>query len=92
MAVLAVKPAIDFEEPIFGQIQEIYVVNLAVYFYIQILETTDYCEHYCTFITKKTPVFKLVDLQTIASYLPLSPHSLSAYPGSVCLIPKFIIR
>jgi hypothetical protein len=39
--------AIDFEEPIFGQIQEIYVVYLAVYFYIQILETTDYCEHYC---------------------------------------------
>lgn len=40
-AVVTMKPATDFE-------WEIYVVNLAVHFYVQVLKTLEYSEHYCT--------------------------------------------
>ena len=91
-AVVATKPAIDFGQPSFGQIREIYVVKSSVYLYIQALDILDYSEHYCTFVTTGSLTFELVQLKSIASYLPLSPHSLSAYPGHLCLTPKFILR
>lgn len=91
--VLATKPATGFEEePSFGQIKEIYVVESSVYFYLQALDTLEYSQHYCTYITATTLTFSLVKLQSIASYLPLSPYSLSKFPGRLCLAPKFIFR
>ena len=77
-AVSATKPAIDYEEPSFGQIREIYVVNSSVYFYVQALDTLDYSEHYCVYITAKTLTYNLVPLQSVASYLPLSPYTFTA--------------
>ena len=91
-AVLATKPPNDFEDTTFGQIKEIYVVNSAVYFYLQVLDTLDYSQHYSAYITKTTLTFHMVELQSVASYLPLSPYSLTAYSSCLCLIPKFIIR
>lgn len=91
-AVLATKPATDLEEPSFGQIKEIYVVQCTVYFYLQTLDTLDYSDHYCTYITTSTSTFTLVELKSIASYLPLSPYSCRAFPGRLCLLPKFIIK
>ena len=40
-AVVAIKPATEFEEPTFGKIKEIYVVQSSVYFYIQSLDTLE---------------------------------------------------
>ena len=38
-ALLATRPASDFEDPSFGQIKEIYVAGISVYFYMQEMKT-----------------------------------------------------
>ncbi len=91
-AVLATKPAIDFEEPTFGQIKEIYVVESSVYFYIRELDILEYSEHYSAYVTAISLTQNMVKLTSIASYLPLSPYALTLYPGRLYLVPKFVIR
>lgn len=88
---VALKPTIDFQEPSFGQIQEIYVAGSSTYFYIKELETKEYNEHYCVYVTNNKRTFRLVNLQSISSYLPLSLHKLVAFPCCLCLVPKFLI-
>ena len=61
-AVVAIKPATEFEEPTFGKIKEIYVVQSSVYFYIQSLDTLEYSEHYFTYVTTSTLTFTMVSI------------------------------
>ncbi len=90
-AVVALTPSTDFEEPGFGQIQEIYIAGSSVYLYVEELDTEEFNEHYCMYVTSATQTFKLVNLQSTASYLPLSPYKIAAFPSALCIIPKFII-
>ena len=46
-AAVALKPIMDFEDPRFGQIIEVYVAGSSVYFYVQELDTEEFNEHYC---------------------------------------------
>lgn len=90
-AVVSLKPSTDFEDPKFGQIQEIYVAGSSVYFHVKELDTKEFNEHFCMYITSATQTFKLIDLQSTASYLPLSPYKIATFPSTLCIIPKFII-
>ena len=90
-ALVAIKPTTDFEEPSFGLIKEIYAAGSTLYFYIQEMETEDYSEHYCVYVITNTQNFRLISIDSIVSYLPLSTHKLAAFPGYLCTIPKFKI-
>ena len=49
-AVMVVSPTTSFEEPTFGEAQEMYVVNSAdVYLYVKILCAEEYSHHYSAY-------------------------------------------
>lgn len=81
-AVLATKPATDFDLKRFT-----WFSHLFTFTYKQWIHWTT---HYCVHVTTTTLTFALVKLQSIASYLTLTPYSLSNFPGRLCLVPKFI--
>ena len=90
-ALVAIHPAKDNEEPLFGLIKEIFVAGHCVHFYLQELKTREYDEHFCVYVLSPTASFKLMNYESISSHLPLSSHKLEAFPGHLCAIPKFII-
>ena len=53
LAILAIKPATDFENPSFGEIKDILIIDNGIYFYVHTLDIIEYSEHYCAFITHR---------------------------------------
>lgn len=90
--ILALEPPQEFEEPVFGQIQEIYIIEGKLYFYVCILETVEYSDHYCAFITKVTESHSTISHLQLPTFLPLTCHKLISYPRHICVVPKFMIR
>ena len=91
--ILAIRPGNFFENPVFAQVQDVYVVDsLHVHLYVKILDTTEYNEHFSAYIVKHTSEYQLVPLHHFTSYLPLHVHKISSFPGSLCVVPKFLIK
>ena len=44
MMILAIKPPEDIEDPLFGQIKDIYIIDDKVYFYVCVLDTLEYSD------------------------------------------------
>ena len=91
MMILAIKPPEDFEDPLFGQIKDIYIIDDKVYFYVCVLDTLEYSEHYCASIAHVSSTYSMVPHTQLASYLPLKGHKLNSYPNCFFIVPKFVI-
>ena len=90
--ILAVTFSKDFEPPNFGQVKDIFLIDGKAYFHICALDTIEYSEHYCAFITQLSSRNTLISHAELGSYLPLASHTLASYPGCLCIVPKSIIR
>jgi len=92
-AVMVVSPATTFEEPTFGKIQEVFVINRKdVYLYVQIMDTEDYSHHFAAYVVRQSSSFKLIPFHQFVSYLPLHTHKISSFSAAVCIVPKFILK
>ena len=90
-AVMVVSPATTFDEPKFGQIQDVFVINRQdVYMYVQIMDTEEYSNHFAAYVVRHTYSFRLISFDEFVSYLPLHMHKISSFPAAVCVVPKFI--
>lgn len=52
--VLLPKTSGDY--PIYGKLEELYVINSRPYFYVEVLETVEFCDHYHCFIVQSSSV------------------------------------
>ena len=92
-AVMVVSPTTRFEEPTFGDVQEIYIVNSTdVYLYVQILHTEEYNHHYSAYVTKRTQGYHLIHIEQFVSHVPLHTHKICSLPHCLCIIPKFVLK
>lgn len=92
LSILAIKPAKGFEDPSFGQVKDIFIIDGTAYFYVRVLDVIEYSEHYCAFITRVSSAYTLVQHANLGSHLPFQAHKLSSYPNCLCFVSKFIIR
>jgi len=88
--VMVVSPATTYEDPTFGQIEKVFVVNCSdVYFYVQIMDTHEYNPHFSAYIARDTPSW-LIAYHQFVSYLPLHMHTISSISPAICIVPIFI--
>ena len=75
----------DKDIPTFGKLLDIYMVNSYVHFYVNVLETFNYLEHFHCFAVR-TSQKVIVRHEVLSSFLP---HHVRTVPnkGSLCVVP-----
>ena len=88
--IVVIQPKKEFEDPIFGDIKQIFIINNKLYFYVGKHSTIEYNEHYCAYISKPSSCLELVQHVNLGSHIPLQHHTHWQFPNCCLILPKYI--
>lgn len=74
--------------PIYGKLEEIYVINSMPHFYVQVLTTVKYCDHFHCFIVQLSGVKLAVLHADLHSFIPSNLRTLPSCT-TLCVVPNY---
>ena len=74
--------------PVFGKLLSTYVSNHKPLFYVQVLETVEFCTHFHCYIVESSSQNVYVAAKDLLSYLPLHMYTFPGRCNVRAIVPK----